>query len=73
MKTKTSGLMLIIAGIILILFTGLSYVTTEKVIDFGPIQINKEKEHTIQWSPILGVMFLAGGFLIMIRSSRNRT
>jgi hypothetical protein len=36
-------------------------VTTEKVVDIGPIEINKQQSHPVQWSPILGVVLIMGG------------
>lgn len=52
MKTKTIGIGMIIIGIILLLYNSFNYVTTEKVVDIGPIQINKEVNHPVEWSPV---------------------
>lgn len=62
---KKFGIALIVIGIIMIAYTGFNIVTTEKVVDLGPIEINKEKNHPVQWSPIVGVILLvAGGVMI---------
>ena len=50
MKTKTTGIALIVIGIMMVAYTGFNYITTEKVVDLGPIQINKEKNHPVQWT-----------------------
>jgi len=67
---KTVGIILIVIGIIMITYTGFNFVTTEKVVDLGPIQINKEKNHMIQWPPIVGAVLLLGGTLIIFTDKK---
>ena len=43
MQRKTSGIVLIIIGILMVAYTGFNFVSTEKVVDLGVIQINQEK------------------------------
>ncbi|HQZ24765.1 MAG TPA: hypothetical protein PLD18_05645 [Flavobacterium sp.] len=72
MKTKTIGIALIVIGIVMTIYTGFNYVTTEKVVDLGPIQINKEENHPVQWAPIVGVIVIViGGFLVVKGSSKK--
>lgn len=68
MKTNITGIVLIIIGIIMIAYNGFNFVTTEKVVDLGPIKINREKGHPVQWSPIIGVAVLVGGIVIIVRN-----
>ena len=49
----------------MILYTGFNYVTIEKVVDLGPIKINAEKNHPIQWSLVIGLVLLVGGIMIV--------
>ena len=71
MQKRTTGIILIIVGIIMIVYTGFNYVTTEKVVDLGPIKINSEKNHPVQWSPIIGVVLLVGGILVMVTGKKS--
>jgi len=66
MPQKTLGIVLIVIGLIMIIYTGFNYVTTEKVVDLGPIHINAEKNHPVQWSPIVGVVLLVGGVVVVV-------
>ena len=68
MNLRALGIGLIIVGIIMTVYTGFNYVTTEKVAVIGPIEINKEKNHLVQWTPIIGVLVLAGGIFIVVSS-----
>lgn len=65
MNIKALGIVLIIVGIIMTVYTGFNYVTTEKVAEIGPIEINTEKNNPVQWKPIVGVLIIVGGVLIL--------
>lgn len=66
MKTRVTGIVLAIIGIVMIVYTGFNYVTTKKVIDMGPMHMNVDQNHLVQWSPILGIILLVGGILVVI-------
>jgi hypothetical protein len=36
-----------------------------KIVDIGPIEINKQQNHPVQWSPILGVVLIIGGVVLI--------
>jgi len=56
----------------MILYTGLTYVTTQRVVDLGPIKINAEKNHPVQWSTVAGLVLFAGGIVIVF-SDKERS
>jgi len=66
MRLRPLGIVLSIIGIVMIIYTGFNYVTTEKVVDLGPIKINAEKNHPVQWSPIVGIALLVGGIVVVL-------
>jgi len=68
---KIAGIVLIIIGILMIAYTGFNYVTTEKVVDLGPIQINQKKTHPVQWSPVIGGLLLLGGVIVIALDKRK--
>jgi len=61
MRTRNAGVILMIVGIILVIYTGFTMITKDKVVDVGPVEITKEEKHPVQWSPVVGVVLLAGG------------
>jgi uncharacterized membrane protein YidH (DUF202 family) len=71
MKSKSIGIAVIIIGVIMVFYTGFNYVTEEKVVDIGPIEINKKENHPVQWSPILGVVLIVGG-VVLIVADKNK-
>ncbi|MBE0651348.1 MAG: LPXTG cell wall anchor domain-containing protein [Bacteroidales bacterium] len=73
MKSKTAGIILAIIGILMIIYTGFRYVTTENVIDLGPLQMNMDKSHFVQWSPVIGVVLLVGGIIVIFINKKKNT
>lgn len=68
---KTLGILLIVIGGIMSVFTGFNIITKEKVVDVGPLEINKEEKTPIYWSPVTGVILLVAGVVILATSKRG--
>jgi hypothetical protein len=68
---KATGIILIVIGAVLMIFTGFNLVTEEKVLDLGKVEINKEENHPISWSPILGGVLLVGGIVLVIVAKKK--
>ncbi len=66
MNKKTIGAILLAVGLLMVAYTGFNYVTKEKVVDIGPIEISKETNHPVQWSPIVGVVLAVGGIVLLL-------
>ena len=67
---KSLGVILVVLGIAMMVYTGFNFVTKEKVVDLGPLEINKEKNNPVSWSPIVGVVLLVGGIIVLARSKK---
>lgn len=67
---KSLGVILVVLGIAMMVYTGFNFVTKEKVVDLGPVEINKEKNNPVSWSPIIGVVLLVGGIIVLARSKK---
>ena len=63
---KNIGMGLLAIGIIITIFTSVSFFTKEKVVDIGSLEITRDKKHNMAWSPFLGigVMVIGGGLLV---------
>ncbi len=64
---KKPGIIILILGLILTIFTTVTYFTKEKVVDLGDIEINANKRHHVSWSPLIGVAVMAvGGVMLLV-------
>ena len=61
------GIALIILGVVVFAYQGITYTGREKIIDIGPIHATADTKKTIPLSPILGGVALAGGIVLVIR------
>lgn len=52
-------------------YQGITYTTTEKAVDIGPIQITAERRHTLPALTILGGIAIVGGVVLFFVSRRN--
>jgi hypothetical protein len=68
---KTLGVILIVLGIIMMIFTGFNLVTKEEVAEIGPVEITKEENNPVSWSPIVGGILLVAGIVILVTSKRG--
>ena len=65
MNMRNLGIVLVVLGLVMMLVTGFNFVTKKKVVDLGPVEINKEESHPVQWSPIIGGILLVGGIVVI--------
>jgi hypothetical protein len=52
---KILGIILIVTGVLMCVFTSFSFTKEKKVVDLGPLEINKKEDHTIGWPVYAGI------------------
>lgn len=68
---RTIGIVLLVLGIAMLIWTGFTYTKKEKVIDAGPLQISAEKQHTVSWPPFAGGLLILGGIVLLVTARKN--
>lgn len=68
---KIIGIILIGLGIVGLAWGGFTYTTREKVIDIGPIQATREKNHNVPLPPVAGALALVGGIALLVVSTKK--
>lgn len=68
---RTTGIVLIILGVIMLVWTGFSYTKKEKVVDAGPIDISVDKEKSVNWPPYVGGIVLIAGVIVFVGSKKK--
>ena len=67
---KVLGMVLVAVGLVALLYGGFQYTNREKVIDAGPIQVSRDKTHSVPISPIAGVVCIVAGAGLMMMTGK---
>jgi uncharacterized membrane protein len=69
--SRTVGIILIIIGAVMLIWTGFTYTKKEKVVDAGPIEISADKQESVNWPPYIGGVLLVGGLVIVMTAKKT--
>ena len=63
---KIIGIVLVVLGLVMLIIRGFSVKTEEKVVDIGPLEVNKTENKWVGW-PVYagGIAILAGAVMIV--------
>lgn len=68
---KTAGWVLIAIGIIMIFIKGFSVPVQKKVVDVGPIEINKTENKWIGWPTYAGALLAVIGVVLVVADRKK--
>jgi hypothetical protein len=72
MKTTTLFAIILIAlGVVAFGYQGITYTSTEKVVDIGPLTVTEERSKTLPLPPIVGAIALVGGIVLLVVGNRK--
>jgi drug/metabolite transporter (DMT)-like permease len=69
---KTFGIVLILIGIAMIIVRGIYVPTQKKLVDIGPVEINKTENKWIGWPTYSGAVIAVVGVVLVV-SGRKRS
>jgi uncharacterized membrane protein len=69
--SRTVGILLVILGAVMLIWTGFTYTKKEKVVDAGPIEISADKQESVNWPPYIGGVLLVGGLVIIMTAKKT--
>jgi hypothetical protein len=69
---KKPGIIIFAIGLIITLFTGFNFITREKIVDIGELEIKANKRHNVSWSPYLGIAVMAVGGVMFLYGSKKQ-
>ena len=69
---RNLGIILIIAGAVMLIWSGISFTKKEKVVDVGPLQVSVDKKQQFTWPPYLGGVLLVAGIVFIITDKKRR-
>ncbi len=68
---KKAGIVILIVGLLLTIFTTFSYFTREKVVDLGKVEITANKKHRVAWSPLIGLGVIGLGGVVFLMAPKK--
>lgn len=68
---RTLGILLLVIGIAMLIWTGFTYTKKEKVVDAGPIQVSADKEKSVNWPPYAGGILVIGGIILLVTGKKR--
>ena len=69
---KVLGVILIVAGILMFVFKGVVFTKKEKVLDVGPVEINKNEKKRVDWPVYAGAIVTIMGVVVLVTASKKR-
>jgi len=67
---KKAGIIIILIGLGLSIFTAITFFTREKVVDIGSLNITAKKPHHLSWSPLIGIAVMGIGGVVLLTSKK---
>jgi drug/metabolite transporter (DMT)-like permease len=68
---KGLGIALIVIGIAMLIFRGFSVQTEKKVVDLGPLEVNKKENKWLGWPTYAGGIAIVAG-LVIVAADRKK-
>jgi len=69
---RNLGIILILAGTVMLIWSGISFTKKEKVVEVGPLQVSVDKKQQLTWPPYLGGVLIVGGIVLVLTDKRRR-
>ena len=67
---KVFCIVLILAGIAMLLFRGFSFTQEKKVVDLGPVEINKKEKKQVNWPLYAGAIVTVAGVVVTFSAKK---
>jgi divalent metal cation (Fe/Co/Zn/Cd) transporter len=68
---RKAGILILILGFVLTIFTAVTFFTREKVVDIGSLKITANKPHHLSWSPLIGIGVMVVGGVVVLMSPKK--
>ncbi len=69
---KKIGIAVFLIGLVLTLFSTITFFTREKVVDLGKVEITAKKAHHLTISPFIGIAIMGIGGIVFWQSGKAK-
>jgi len=70
---KLVGIVLVIIGLVGLAYGGVTWTTSEKVVDLGPLQVSRDETQSLPLPPIAGGVCLIAGVVLLVAGGRQKS
>ncbi len=70
--SRIAGIVLIVAGLVGLIWGGVSWTDEKTVVDIGPIQATAKERKTIPIPPVVGGLAVVAGIVLLVIPGRKR-
>jgi hypothetical protein len=63
---KAAGIVILVVGLLMTIYTGFTYVTQDKLLDVGGLELTKDDHHTVSWAPYVGIAAMVIGGVVLV-------
>jgi hypothetical protein len=63
---KKIGIALVVAGLVISIFTGISFRKEESLLEIGDYEITREKEKEVNWPQWAGIVVVVAGMALVL-------
>ena len=67
-----AGLVLIVVGVLILIFQGITYNKKKNVMDFGGVHVTTTHQQRIDLPPVVGGIIILGGLVLIVAGSRQK-
>ena len=65
------GIILIVVGLLMFIFRSFNYTKKEKVIDAGPLEINRKENKSVSWPMYAGGLAVVAGIILIVADKKK--
>ena len=69
---KQSGILLLVIGLALTIFTTATFFTKENIVEIGALKITNDEPHTMNWSPFAGLAVMGIGGVLLWQAAKKQ-
>ena len=69
---RALGIVLIIIGIVMMVFRSFNFTEKKNVANIGPLEINKQENHTVNWPLYAGIVVTVAGVAVLLAGNKNK-
>jgi len=69
---KTIGIAIMIIGLGMTIFNAITFITRQKVVDLGVMEVTRNQPHYVNWSPFIGLSIMVIGAFLILRARKKQ-